>query len=81
MTRHRARLDRLAAEQAARDEERRPFVDPEVRRWAEEHGVYLAPDHELRELHRRHRFPQPAHKEMREWADALGVTLDDGPLS
>jgi len=69
VTRHRARLDRLAAEQAAREEERRPFVDPEVRRWAEEHGVYLVPDDELRELYRTHRFEQMSEDEVR-WRPA-----------
>ena len=75
VTRHRARVNRLAREQAARDAQREPFVDPEVRRWADEHGVYLAPDDELRELHRTHRFDDdPAA--LRELADALGLDLD-----
>jgi len=77
MTRKRARLDRLAAEQAARNAERQPFLDPELRRWAEEHSVYLAPDHELRELYRTHRFHQPTDEEVRKWAAESGVDLDD----
>jgi hypothetical protein len=49
---------------------------PEVRQLAERLGVYLAPDHELRELCRTHRFDDdPA--ELRELADALGVNLDE----
>lgn len=71
MTRHRARLDRLAAEQAARDEECRPFVAPEVRALADELGVFLGSDDELR------RLPQPTPEDVAEMAAALGVDLDD----
>lgn len=77
MSKHR-RLDRLTRDLAARDEARRPFVAPEVRALADELGVYLGPDDELRELYRTACFDQPTDEELRELADELGVDLDDG---
>lgn len=73
----RRRIDRLAAAFAEAAAAHQPFVDPEVRRWAEEHGVLLAPDDELRQLHRKHHFHEPTEEELADWAGRLGVDLDD----
>lgn len=73
----RARARRLARQQAVRDALRRPYVSPEVRQLADELGVYLGDDEELRELHRGE-DPRQVAAEVRELAEALGVDLD-GP--
>lgn len=72
--RHRTRLDRLTR---GRGTEATP---DEVRAWADEHGVYLAPDRDLAALHREHRFHEPTRDELSEWAEKLDVDLgEDGP--